>query len=385
MDPKAIAQGRIEELREELLSLSHRIHANPELGFEETKACAWLTEALAGMSFEVEVGICDLPTAFIARAGKGRFHVGLTAEYDALPGMGHACGHNIIAASAVGAGAALAKVADQLDLTVSVIGTPFEEGGAGKQLLLEGGAFEGIHAVAAIHPSPWDVDDPILIASRRFNVEYRGKPAHAAMAPELGLNAADALTVAQVAMGLLRQHILPTDRLHGIITKGGDAPNIVPDHTAGSYMVRSRTLEEANALFERVQRCFEAGALATGTTLKLESTIPYADLRQDPGMIAHYRRNAATLNRVSVSSEVAGILGSTDIGNVSQVIPCIQPMIGLYCLPAVNHQPEFAAACASEAGDRAVIDGALLVAWALIDTANDPDLLARLLGSPSKS
>lgn len=379
MDPKAVAKGRIEELREEVLSLSHRIFDNPELGFEETKACVWLSEALAGLGFKVETGVCGLPTAFVARVGDGPLHVALTAEYDALPAMGHACGHNVIAAAAVGAAAALAPLASELGLTVSVIGTPFEEGGAGKQLLLDRGAFEGIHAVAAIHPSPWDLLDPILIASRRFEVEYTGKSAHAAMAPQVAINAADALTIAQVAIGLLRQHILPTDRMHGIVTKGGDAPNIVPDHTKGSYMVRSRTLEEADVLFQKAERCFQAGALATGATLKLESTIPYAELRQDPGMMEHYRRNAEALGRVFTTNEEAGILGSTDIGNVSRVIPCIQPMIGLDCLPAVNHQREFAAACASEAGDKAVLDGATALAWTLIDTAKDSQLRERLL------
>lgn len=379
MDLKATAKSRIDEKQDELLALSHQIHANPELGFKETQACEWISEALRNAGFEVKTGVFDLPTAFVARKGSGPLQLALTAEYDALPAMGHACGHNVIAASSVGAAIGLAAVADEIGATITVIGTPAEEGGAGKQILLDRGAFEGIHAVAMIHPAPWDLVDPILIASRRFEVEYTGKPAHAAMAPEVGINAADALTIAQVAIGLLRQHILPTDRMHGIVTKGGDAANIVPDHTTGSYIVRSLTLEQADSLYEKAIRCFEAGALATGTTLKVESRIPYAELRQDPDMIAYYTSNAAALGRVFTSKEEAGVLGSTDIGNVSRVVPSIQPMVGLGCLPAVNHQPEFAAACISEAGDKAVMDGATALAWTLIDTANDQTLRERLM------
>ena len=385
MDAKTTARERVEELRGELIELSHRIHSHPELGFQEVQACGWLTETLHRLGFEVEAAVYDLPTAFVARTGHGPLHVALTAEYDALPGIGHACGHNIIAASAVGAGAALARLADEVGLTVTVIGTPFEEGGAGKQLLLDRGAFDGIHAVAAVHPGPRDVWDPVLIASRRFDVEYTGKPAHAAGAPEAGINAADAFTVAQVALGLLRQHILPTDRLHGIMTKGGDAPNIVPAHTAGSYMVRSRTLEEAEKLYQRVEHCFQAGALATGAKLKIEAQIPYAELRQDPDMAAYYRSNAEVLGRVFASGQEVGVLGSTDLGNVSRVIPTIQPSIGLDCLPVVNHQPEFAAASVTDAGDRAILDGAVALAWTLIDTANDSKLRERLLQRESQS
>ena len=379
MDAKTTARERIEELQGDLLALSHRIHAHPELGFQEVQAAAWLTEALSGMGFQVTAGVYDLPTAFMARAGHGPLHVALCAEYDALPSIGHACGHNIIAAASVGAGAALTRVADQLGLTVTVIGTPAEEGGAGKVLLLERGAFDGIHAVAMVHPTPWDLVEPELISSRRFEVEYTGKGAHAAMAPEVGINAADALTLAQVALGLLRQHIRPTDRMHGIVTNGGEAANIIPAHAAGSFIVRSRTLEGSEALYERVERCFQAGSLATGATLEIKKHKPYAEVRHDPDLAAHYRRNAEALGRVFSDPSVVGTLGSTDIGNVSRVVPTIQPMIGLGCLPAVNHQPEFAAACVGEAGDRAVLDGATALAWTLIDAAGDPSLRGRLL------
>jgi amidohydrolase len=213
MDVKAGARERFDAVRHDLIALSHRIHAHPELGFEEEKASTWLAEMLSAAGFAVEKEICDLPTAFIARAGKGPLHIAICAEYDCLPGIGHACGHNIIAAMAAGAGIAAAKVADDVGLTISVIGTPAEEVGdaGGKILLLERGAFKGMHAAMMVHPAPADVVEFPIIAASMFEVRYTGKEAHASAFPELGINAADALTIAQTAIGLLRQHIRSTD------------------------------------------------------------------------------------------------------------------------------------------------------------------------------
>src|SRR5262249_14441306 len=265
MNPREGAQEQIKALTAKLIGLSKQIHSNPELGFEEEQASGWLSEALTDAGFSVERGICDLPTAFAARAGHGPLHVAICAEYDSLPGIGHACGHNIIAASAIGAGIAAARVADEAGLTVTVIGTPAEEVGdsSGKILLLERGAFAGAHLAMMVHPAPWDVVMPKIIAASMFQVEYTGKEAHASAFPELGINAADALTVAQTAIGLLRQHIRPADRIHGITTHGGDAPNIVPARARAKYIVRGETLKELEELRPRVHRCFEAGALAT--------------------------------------------------------------------------------------------------------------------------
>src|SRR6266571_5200471 len=270
MDLKTAARTRFEAIRPAVIALSHRIHAHPELGFEEEHASTWLAEMLTDAGFTVDQGICDLPTAFVARAGSGPLHLAICAEYDCLPGIGHACGHNIIAASAVGAAIAAARVADDVGLTVRVIGTPAEEGGGGKILLLERGAFAGVHAAMMVHPAPVDAAEPPVLALTQFRVRYTGKEAHASAFPEFGINAADALTVAQTAIGLLRQHIRGGDRIHGIVTKGGDAPNIVPAETSASYMVRAETLEQLAEIQGRVRRCFEAGALATGATLRIE-------------------------------------------------------------------------------------------------------------------
>jgi amidohydrolase len=300
MDAKAAAREWIEANRDELIGLSHRIHANPEIGYEEVQASAWLAELLADGGFSVESGVTGLPTAFVARAGTGPLHIGICAEYDSLPGIGHACGHNIIAAMAAGAGLAAARAADDVGLAVTVIGTPAEEvgDGGGKILLLERGAFQGLHAAMMVHPSPFDVAVPKIIAASMFDVRYTGKEAHASAFPERGINAADALTIAQTSIGLLRQHILPTQRVHGIVTRGGDAPNIVPAHTSARYMVRGQTVEEMEELRPRVLRCFEAGALATGAALEVVGgTRPYAEMHHDEGIAALYRRNSESLGR----------------------------------------------------------------------------------------
>jgi amidohydrolase len=280
---------------------------------------------------------------------------------------------------AAGAGLALAPLADDLGLTVTVLGTPAEEIGnaAGKVLLLERGAFDGTHAAMMVHPAPYDSVTPKLLAGAQFIVRYIGKSAHAAASPELGVNAADALTIAQVAIGLLRQHIRGSDRIHGIVTDGGDAPNIIPAHSAARYIVRSDTFAELSELIPRVMRCFEAGALATGATLEISGgDKPYAHLDQDAEMAALYRANAEALGRVISTHPM---VASTDMGNVSLVIPTIHPMIGIDSLPAVNHQPEFTVACATPAADQAIFDGALAMAWTAIDLATTGSLRERLL------
>ena len=386
MEPKTAAHARLDAVRTQLIALSHRIHVHPELGFAEERASTWLAETLTEAGFAVTRGICDLPTAFRARAGNGPLHLAICAEYDCLPGIGHACGHNLIAAMSAGAGIAAAAVADDVGLTVHVIGTPAEEmGGGGKILLLDRGAFAGMHAAMMVHPAPTDEVSPVSLANSYFEVRYTGKEAHAAAFPERGINAADAMTIAQVALGLLRQHIRATDRIHGIITKGGDAPNIIPAHTAAKYAVRAETLDDLEDIRTKVMRCFEAGALATGATLEIGGQRhPYAQLRHDPDISAAYRRNAEALGRVFPDPAAPSRPGgSTDMGNVSLALPSIHPKIGIHSWPATNHQPEFAAHCITTAADQALIDGALAMAWTAIDLATTATIRNRLLGGTS--
>lgn len=383
MDARAGAQERFREIEKTVLDLSHRIHSHPELGFEEENASRWLADALDAAGFEVERGICDLPTAFSARSGHGPLHIAICAEYDCLPEIGHACGHNMIAAMAIGAGIAAAKAADDVGLTIHVIGTPAEEVGnaSGKVLMLERNAFAGIHAAMMVHPAPVEMIEAHLIAASMFDVYYTGKEAHASAFPELGINAADALTVAQTSIGLLRQHLRPTDRVHGFTTHGGDAPNVIPAHTSARYIVRAENIEELKDVRAKVYRCFEAGAVATRAKLEIRGgDKPYADMRFDQEISQFYKRNAEALGRefAPLSPMMARLAASTDMGNVSQVIPSIHPMIGINSLPAANHQPEFTAHCITEIADKAVLDGSLAMAWTAIDLAQQPALRERL-------
>jgi amidohydrolase len=379
MDAKAAARSTIDRERERLVALSHRIHAHPELKFEEWESCTWTAGALSDAGYPVEGGICDLPTAFSCRVGDGPLHIAICAEYDALPVIGHACGHNMIAAMAVGAGLALAPLADDLGITVSVIGTPAEEGGGGKILMLRRGAFDGVHAAMMVHPTPADDLYPRVSAVAHMHVEYHGRESHAAIAPELGVNAADAFTVAQVAIGLLRQHLRPFDQVHGIITHGGDATNVVPARTEGTWMARSRTLDTLSELVPRVHHCFEAGALATGTALAITDVAPpYAQMEHDHDLAELYRQNASSIGRPA--SQDGSATFSTDMGNVSLAMPSIHPCIGIETDGAVNHQPEFARAAINASADRAVAEGALAMALTAIDAAQGP-LRDRLLAA----
>ena len=273
---------------------------------------------------------------------------------------------------------ALAAVADELDLHVTLFGTPAEEGGGGKIRLIEAGEFDGVHAALMVHPGPDDILEPELVGVRQLTVTYIGREAHAAAYPELGVNAADALTVAQVAIGALRQQISSGDRIHGIVTKGGDAPNIVPAHTTAAFMVRSHTRDGLDDLTERVERCFEAGAIATGCELTIQREVDYLPVIHDPDLVELYARNAEHLGRTFDPN--ARMVVSTDMGDVSHVVPSIHPIIGIDSRPAVNHQPEFTDAAASPAADQAIFDGALLLALTAIDAAESAVLRARLTG-----
>jgi amidohydrolase len=377
MEAKNAARTTVERDCDRLVALSHRIHAHPELKFEEEKSSAWTAGALSDAGLPVDAGICGLPTAFASRVGDGPLHIAICAEYDALPAIGHACGHNIIAASAVGAGRALAPLVDELGITLSVIGTPAEEGGGGKILMLERGAFDGVHAALMVHPTPTEDLYPRVSAVAHMRVQYTGRESHAAIAPELGVNAADAFTVAQVAIGLLRQHLRSFDQVHGIITRGGDATNVVPAHTEGTWMARSRTLDELERLRPRIEQCFAAGALATGATLALSDVCPtYAHMEHDRDLAETFRSNATAIGRPE--SNDGATTFSTDMGNVSLAMPSIHPCIAIDTDGAVNHQPEFARAAVNASADRAVTEGALAMAWTVIDAATGP-LRGRLL------
>lgn len=384
MDLRSVLSTDLATRRDELIALSHAIHGDAEVGFEEHTSSARVAAAMAAAGFEVTHGAHDLDTAVIATRGDGPLRIGICAEYDALPGIGHACGHNIIAAAAVGAATALGPLTDELGIEVRLLGTPAEEDGGGKILMLERGSFDGLHAAMMVHPAAEEAAGLPCLAVQHFDVHYSGRSSHASAYPQLGINAADALTVAQVAVGLLRQHIRPTDRIHGIVTDGGDAPNIVPERTAGRWYVRSATLAELGELAPRVRACFEAGALATGATVRFDDPAPaYSEFRAHPALEATYRAEAEAIGRrFPTEPPDPNVAGSTDMANISLAMPTIHPMLAIDAGGAVNHQPAFTAACINASADRAVHDGALAMARTVVAAATDPDLRAALLAGP---
>lgn len=381
--PRAAVASRIAADASTLLKLSRAIHANPEVAWEEHRAAAWVGETMADAGFAVQSAYLGLDTALRATTGTGPLHVALCAEYDALPGLGHACGHNIIAASSVGAALALGAVADDLGLTVTLLGTPAEEGGGGKVVMLDRGAFDGVHLALMAHPGPVDVARARPYAVSHLDISYDGRAAHAAAYPEDGVNAADAFTVAQVSIGLLRQQLPGGTRVHGLVTRSGEAPNAIPQRSEGRWYVRGETTQLMRSAREKVLRCFEAGALATGCELHVdEPTEPYAEFRNDADVLEHYIRNVQGLGRV-LSEGDAGLgrmsRASTDMGNVSQVVAAIHPYIGIDSAPAVNHQREFAAACITPSADAALLDAATALALTVVDVSADDGLASRLV------
>ncbi|MCP2289149.1 M20 family metallopeptidase [Nocardia amikacinitolerans] len=378
----AASDAAIDGAATRLIELSHAIHAEPELAFEETRSVAKVLAPLVERGFEIQAGVADLPTAFRASYGSGELTVGICAEYDALPEIGHACGHNIIAASAVGAALGLAEVADELGITVVVLGTPAEESGGGKVLMLERGIFDDIAMAMMVHPGPYDIVGARSLALADLGVLFHGREAHASAAPEYGRNAGDAVTVAQVALGLLRQHLLPGQQLHGIVSDGGVAPNIVPGRAELLYYLRAVDSASLDDLMRRASACFEAGALATGCTHEIRTLAPtYTELTPDPALLCAYREQIADLGRVPIAPELEAQrpLGSTDMGNVTNVIPGIHPVIGIDAGGAVTHQPGFAEASVNASADRAVTDGAVALARTAIAVARDEEHRDRLL------
>ncbi|WP_426936808.1 M20 family metallopeptidase [Brevibacterium sp. LE-L] len=368
---KTRVQARIGQVAPRLVDLSNSLHDDPELGWEEFRSSAAVAGVLAEHGFTVEHPYLGLDTAFRATFGSGEFTIGFLAEYDALPGLGHACGHNLIAAMSVGGAIGLAEVAAELGITVEVIGTPAEEGGGGKIELLDRGAFTELDFALMAHPSPVDVAEAEPFAVTHWHIEYTGRAAHAAAYPERGVNANDAFLVAQMALGLLRQQLPKTTRVHGVMTNGGEAPNAIPARTEGRWYVRAETTDELLALEEKVTNCFEAGALATGAELTITpESRRYSEMRTDEDALEHYRANAVALGRDFDVDPVAATMNraSTDMGNVSQIVDAIHPYIGVGG-EASNHQAAFAESCVGDVAEQTLIDGATALAWTATDVS----------------
>ena len=360
----------VETQMKDLEAISKQMYENPELGYEEREASRLLADYAESHGLDVERSTHGLETAFTARAGSDGPEVIICAEMDALPEVGHACGHNIIATAALGAGVALAPLADQLGIRLTVLGTPAEEIFGGKVDLLESGAFDDASVAMMVHPSTKDVVDPKMIAVAHWDVEYHGKSAHASSYPHQGINALDAAIQAYVNISTLRQSLLPTDKLHGIITHGGDAANIIPHYTKSSWYVRAETMDRLAGLEERVRACFRAAAEATGCRLEISPQgHTYTELVSNPVLVDLFGANSAALGRPMKrgSDFPMSQSGSTDMGNVSLRVPTIHPMLDIAPGDAVNHQPEFAAATIDPPGVKAIHDGAVAMAWTIAD------------------
>jgi amidohydrolase len=379
---KAVA-ATIDTWEDRLRAVSRTIHGNPELAFEERMASETLATIAEEGGFAVERGAYGLETCFEAVRGDGDFTVVICAEYDALPEIGHACGHNIIATAGLGAALALGEVADELGLRVVLLGTPAEEHGGGKALLLEAGAWEEATVSMMVHGAAGNEDFSCAVthtqAVDRFDITFNGRAAHAAAAPDKAINAGDAATVSLVAIGLLRQQLPSTSRMNAFVAHGGEVTNIIPARTVVSAEVRAHELETLEDIKKRMLACFAGGALATGCSWDITPTEPrYENLIQNTVLAQSWDENIKAMGRTVVTTARLGG-GSTDMGNVSHTVPSIHPMIAVLGATGVPHTKEFAADAGSPAGEQAALDGARGLAWTAIDVAANPESRKALL------
>ncbi len=372
MNAKDTARETFGQVEHELRDLSRWMYDHPEIAYEEYETSAKLVEYLSSKGFDVEYPAYGLDTAFAARVGTSGPEVVICCEIDALPEVGHACGHNVIATAAIGAGIAVAPLADELGIRVTVLGTPAEEAYGGKIDLINAGAFSDAAAAMMVHPANDDVVDKNFLAVAQFDVEFHGKESHAAFKPQVGINALDAAVQSYVNISTLRQAIYPTDKIHGVFTHGGDVPNVIPAFTSMSWYVRAFTKDRLDELYTRVLASFEGAAIATGCTFEVKPRgHAYTDMVVDPVLADIYAENSEVVGRpMHRGSEYdPAATGSTDMANVSYEVPTIHPMLDIKAAPAVNHQKEFAAHTLTPSGEAAITDGALAMAMTIIDLA----------------
>jgi amidohydrolase len=376
---KASIMSEVDTHRHQLNELSLNIHSNPELGFQEIKAVAWLTQYLEENGFAIKKGVCELETAFIAIYGEGKPAIAILAEYDALPKLGHACGHNLIATCAVGAGMASKLAIDQFGGSILVIGTPAEELHGGKVIMRERGGFDNLDIAMIAHPGIRDVATIQALACQALEVEFFGKAAHAATRPETGVNALEAMIQSFMAINSLRQHIKDRARIHGIITDGGEAANIVPDHSAGSFLIRAEENPYLDELKQKVINCFVGAATASGARLEYKwADTRYAPLRSNLTLAQLFRQNMQFLGRRVKLTDPDVTFGSTDMGNVSQLVPSIHPMVAIASEEIAVHSPQFASAAASETGSRGLFDAAKALAMTVADLVANPEIVTKV-------
>lgn len=375
---KERARARIDELAGELIALADDIHAHPELGFQEHRSAERLVGLLRRYGFDVEVGTGGLDTAFRARHGAAdRPTVAVLAEYDALPGIGHACGHNLICTAAVGAGLAVKAAAPELPGCLLVLGSPAEEGGGGKVLLARAGAFENVDAATMFHPANRTIVNRPSLAMVRVKVEFFGKAAHAAAAPDMGINALEAMIQTFVGINGMRQHLRRGSVIHGVITDGGKAANIIPDYTAAQFSVRGVDFRQRDEVLEILRRCVQAAALATGCRAEVTPGMAYDNMVPNQTLAEVFERNLRELGLASEPAEAEERIGSTDMGDVSQLLPAIHPYLAIAPESVAGHTVEFAAAAGSPAGHQAMLNAARAMAMTCLELFYQPELLTR--------
>lgn len=373
---RSIDEG-VSRLRDALSTLSLKIHANPELRFEEHRASAWIAETLEAHGHTVERPLGGLATALRARAGKGGPRVAILAEYDALPDIGHACGHNLIATGAVGAYLALAPLVSDLGGSVDLVGTPAEEGGGGKIVLLREGVFEGVDAAMMFHPFDRDLMAHPALASVWITMKFHGSPAHAALAPHEGQSALTACMQTFSLIDSQRVHFRDGVRVHGFITNGGQAVNIIPEHAACEFSVRARTGRELERVKAIVERCARGAALACGVEVELSVRQGYRDMVNNMPLARAFGRHLTSLGRPASERDERVGAGSTDMGDISHAVPAIHPWLAI-CGEGETmcHEHAFAHAAASPRGLDAMIDAARALARTAAEFLVDADLRA---------
>ena len=375
-EAKSTICSYIDDISDELIAVSHAIHENPELGYEEYFAHEQLTRVLMDKGLDVCKSAYEIDTAFEAKAGKTGPVVAVLCEYDALPGIGHACGHNIIAAAGIGAGLAASTLAETFNGQLRILGTPAEEGGGGKVRMLNRGAFESVEAVLMIHPADADLPNISSLAVQQLKATYSGKAAHAAAAPEKGINALDGAVLGYMGVAALRQHIAPDERLHGIFTNGGQKANIVPETAESTWYARSSTMDRLEVLKSRLVETLNGGAKSAGCEILIEwINEPYAEVLDNTPILDAYMKNSELVGRVVKPPNGDGVVGSTDLGNVSQVVPSIHPMVKVAPEGTAIHTIDFEKWAISEEADKGLLDSAKAMAMTVIDCWHDPSLL----------
>lgn len=375
---KAAAAGEISARYRTLADLSRKLHDNPEIAFQENQAAGWLTEYLEGEGFAVEKGICELPTAFRGKYGSGKPVIAILAEYDALPKLGHACGHNLIATGAVAAGVAAKRVVDELGGSIMVFGTPGEELFGGKAIMVERGAFEDVDMAMIVHPGGGNMVTMNTLACETLEIEFTGRAAHAAAEPEVGINALEAMIQSYNAINSLRQHIKDRARISGIITDGGEAANIVPAHTAATFIVRAEEDTYLEELKDKVINCFTGAAVATGAELKYEWGEHYAPMNNNMTIARLFKANMKSLGRSIPLGDNTMTTFSTDVGNVSQILPTIQPLVSIAPDDVMIHTPGFAEVADTEDALLVILDASRAMAMTVVDLLASPETVEQV-------